>query len=124
VESLRILIVDDLEDNGVLLCDALQMRGFEARYAPDGATALALAPDFAPHIAILDVLMPEMDGYELGRRLRALPGHEKICLIAISGFDRDAGAARAAGFHGHVMKPMTLDRVEQAVRAGYAAATR
>ncbi|CAN5887227.1 N/A [soil metagenome] len=122
--ALRVLIVDDLEDNGELLCDALLMRGYEARYVRDGAAALSLAPEFAPHIAILDVLMPDIDGYELGRRLRELPGHEKICLIAITGFDRDKGAATAAGFHGHVMKPVTLDRLEQAVRDGYDQASR
>jgi CheY-like chemotaxis protein len=123
VEGLRVLIVDDLEDNGELLCDALGMRGYTARYARDGASALTIAPDFAPQIAILDVLMPDMGGYELGRRLRALPGLEKICLIAITGFDRDERRAKEEGFHGHVLKPVSLDRLEQALRAGYAAAT-
>jgi CheY-like chemotaxis protein len=124
VTALRVLIVDDLEDNGELLCAALQMRGYEARYARDGAAALALAVDFAPHVAILDVLMPDINGYELGRQLRELPGQAKLCLIAISGFDRDARGAKAAGFHGHMIKPFTLDRLEQAVRAGYEEATR
>lgn len=124
MEALRVLIVDDLEDNGELLCDALQLRGYQCKYARDGATALSTASELLPQIAILDVLMPDMSGYDLGRRLRELPGLQNICLIAISGFDRDAGAAAAAGFHGHVIKPVTLDRLEETLRSGYAAANR
>jgi CheY-like chemotaxis protein len=109
------LIVDDHEDNGSVLADALELRGHATRFVPDAATALAEAPAFAPHIAIVDILLPDMNGYELGKKLRSLPGLESVCLLAISGFTRDPENARAAGFHGYVMKPITLDKLEAAI---------
>lgn len=111
MDPVRVLIVDDLEDNGELLCDALTARGYTCRYACDGASALLFAAELAPQVAILDVLMPDMDGYELGRRLRKLPGLENVCLIAITGFDRDPNHALEAGFDGHAIKPVTLDKL-------------
>lgn len=116
MRPLRVLIVDDYEDNGSVLADALEARGYETRFVADAATALADAPSFAPQIAILDVLLPDMSGYELGKKLRALPGLEKLCLIAITGYSRDPADARAAGFHGHILKPVTLDNLEDAIR--------
>jgi len=116
VSELRVLIVDDLEDNGELLAEALSLRGYAAQYARDGASALALVETFTPDVAILDVLMPDMNGYELGKQLRARPGLEGVCLIAITGFERDPTPAQAAGFHGHVIKPVTLKKLEETIR--------
>lgn len=114
--ALRVLIVDDLEDNGELLTEALSLRGYEARYAKDGASALALVETFTPDIAILDILMPDMNGYELGKRLKERPELARLALIAITGFERSSGPAEAAGFHGHVVKPVTLAKLEETIR--------
>ena len=115
MDPLRILIVDDLEDNGELLCEAMIARGHTCRYARDAAEALEIAPALAPQVAILDVLMPDINGYELGKRLRALPGMSNLCLVAITGFDRDPKKAYAAGFDGHVIKPVTLTKLDAVI---------
>lgn len=113
---LKILIVDDYEDNGSVLASALEAKGYEAKWVPDATTALAEAPAFRPDVAIVDILLPDMNGYELGGRLHAQPGLDKVCLIAITGFARDRGESRAAGFHGHVMKPISLEKLEAVIR--------
>ncbi len=116
MSPLRILIVDDYEDNGAMLADALDARGHVTTFVGDAESALKKAPGFAPDLAILDILLPDMNGYELGRRLHGLPGLERLCLIAITGFSRNPDEAVAAGFHGHVMKPITVDKLEVAIR--------
>src|SRR5262249_14394275 len=63
----------------------LRAWGHDARHATSGEVALELAPAFLPQVALLDLLMPEMDGCELARRLRALPGLERLVLVAITG---------------------------------------
>jgi len=115
VNALRVLVVDDYEDNGEMLAEALGARGYNTRWVTDAAGALAIAGDFRPDIAVLDILLPDMNGYDLGRKLHAMPGLERVCLIAITGFSRDPGEARAAGFHGHVLKPVSLAKLEVAI---------
>jgi CheY-like chemotaxis protein len=122
VPALRILIVDDYEDNGAVLAAALGAKGHVATWVPDGAGALAKAPDFRPDVAIVDILLPDMNGYDLGRELRAIPSLAKLCLIAITGFSRDPREAREAGFHGHVMKPVSLEKLETVIRECHALA--
>ncbi|MGE0400735.1 MAG: response regulator [Kofleriaceae bacterium] len=112
---LRILIVDDYEDNGTVLAAALEARGHVVAFVQDAASALEQAAAFRPDVAILDILLPDMNGYELGRRLHRTPGLERLCLIAMTGFSRDPSEARAAGFHGHVMKPVTLATLEATI---------
>jgi CheY-like chemotaxis protein len=116
VLPLRILIVDDYEDNAAILAEALEARGHVTRFVVDAESALMEAPTFGPDLAILDILLPDMNGYELARRLHGLPGLEQLCLIAITGFSRNPAEALAAGFHGHVMKPITVDKLEVAIR--------
>lgn len=115
MQTLRVLVVDDHEDNGELLCEALTTRGYSCKYARDANAALAIAPELLPQVALLDVLMPDIGGYELGMRLRELPGLAEVCLIAITGSDRDPTRAFEAGFHGHMLKPVTLARLEATI---------
>ncbi|HEX7842496.1 MAG TPA: response regulator, partial [Kofleriaceae bacterium] len=79
--------------------------------AQDGAAALALAREVAPTIALLDIGLPEMDGYELARRLRN--GGAAIKLIALTGYGQEADRQRAlsAGFDEHLVKPVSIDLV-------------
>src|SRR5262249_35185723 len=74
----------------------------------DGQAALALAQDTRPVAALLDIGLPVMDGYELARRLRALPGLEKIPLVALTGYGQpgDRMRSRDAGFDDHLVKPV------------------
>jgi len=105
----RILIVDDNEDARMLLCDVLTTIGHDVRTAGDGPSALAAVKDFVPDVAILDIGLPVMDGYELAGRLRAELGRSPR-LIALSGYGQpgDQAKSAAAGFERHLVKPVDL----------------
>jgi signal transduction histidine kinase len=107
----RILIVDDNEDSATLLGELLEMLGHEVKVAHDGASALDIATRFVPEVALLDIGLPGMDGYELGRRLRAASG--TLRLLAVSGYGDGANRARSAeaGFEAHLVKPVPIDRL-------------
>lgn len=109
----RVLIVDDNQDAADMLAEALSMYGMSARIASDGPSALSLARDFQPQIALLDIGLPVMDGYELAGRLRALPGLSGVRLVAITGYGQDADRARSlqAGFDEHLVKPVEIHAV-------------
>jgi PAS domain S-box-containing protein len=105
----RILVVDDHIDAATSLARLLSiMGGHEVEVAHDGLTALRLARCFRPELAILDIGMPVMDGYELARRLRDLEGLGPLKLVALSGWgqDGDRQKARDAGFESHLVKPV------------------
>src|SRR5690606_17354706 len=110
VAALRVLVVDDNIDAMQLLVDALRARGHDAVAAHDGPSALAEARLLRPEVAFLDVGLPAMDGYELGARLRQLPGLESLRLVALTGYGQSADRQRskAAGFDAHLVKPATL----------------
>ena len=105
--SKRILIVDDNEDLASLMSELLQDRGHKVETAHDGRTAIDLATTFEPHIALLDIGLPGMDGYELARELRGLY-EGNIRLIAITGYAQETERHRSeeAGFSGHLVKPI------------------
>lgn len=107
----RVLIVDDDEAIRQLLAMALGAAGWTVRAAATGAQALAAARDRAPDVAVLDVMLPDIDGLELLRRLRAdIPGLPVLLLTARDGAaDRRAGLR--AGADGYVTKPFALDQV-------------
>lgn len=114
---LRVLVVDDNEDAAELVSLALATQGYETAVAHDGATALETAGWFAPHVAVLDLGLPVMDGCELARRLRELPEHALLRLVAVTGFGHDADRQRAreAGFDAHLLKPIQLDDLRDAI---------
>lgn len=109
--STKILVVDDNEDAATLLADFLAMRGYDVKTAFTSADAIALAPGFNFHVAILDLGLPGMDGYELARRLRidAADRH----LVALSGYGQpnDLAKSKDAGFDRHLVKPVDLARL-------------
>ena len=109
----RILVVDDNADAASTLADLLQMVGYEVRCAGDGEAALALLEDYVPDLALLDIGLPGMDGYQLARRLRADPRMAKARLVALTGYGRDNDRARAlqARFDEHLVKPVMADRL-------------
>jgi PAS domain S-box-containing protein len=111
--ALRVLIVDDNLDAAELLATTVQMMGHAARVAHDGPAGLRIAADFRPDVALLDIGLPVMDGYELARHLRALPGLESLRLIAVSGYSQEADRAEAAaaGFELHLVKPIRLEQI-------------
>src|SRR6266446_5148490 len=104
----RILLVDDNEDAAAMLAEILATAGHEVRTAGDGPTALQSASTFRPDLAVLDIGLPAMDGYELAARLRAQAGAAAPILIALSGYGQESDRARseAAGFAVHLVKPI------------------
>jgi len=114
-----ILIVDDNADALSMLADALESRGLLIHRAHDAPSALAEARKRMPKIALLDIGLPVMDGYELGRRLREIPGLENIRLVAVTGYGQasDLEKSKAAGFDAHLVKPISLDKVQRTIES-------
>jgi CheY-like chemotaxis protein/anti-sigma regulatory factor (Ser/Thr protein kinase) len=118
----RILIVDDNQDAADMLAMALTMHGFEVQTATEGLSALRVATAFQPELAVLDIGLPVMDGYELAARLRSLPGLDKLPLIAVTGYGQasDRERAIAAGFDHHLVKPVSVDALAQLAGRAFA----
>jgi PAS domain S-box-containing protein len=114
----RILIVDDNQDAADMLADLLQATGYAVCVAYDAPSALDLADRFQPEFAFLDVGLPVMDGYELGRRLRERPGLSALTLVAVTGYGQESDRERsaAAGFRAHIVKPIDLASLESLLR--------
>jgi CheY-like chemotaxis protein len=105
----RVLVVEDDEDCAMLLEEILTERGFVVEVAHDGKSALEAAERVKPEVGVLDVGLPDMDGFELARRLRKLgESGRTMRLIALSGYgsEDDIDEARAAGFDLHLTKPV------------------
>jgi PAS domain S-box-containing protein len=116
--SRRVLVVDDNEDAAMLLAEALRSFGHEVATAYDGPSALRVAPGFGPEVALVDLGLPVMDGFELARRLHALPGLSGLRLVAVTGYGQstDRMRSREAGFEEHLVKPVDLDDVAAMLR--------
>lgn len=116
-QRLRILVVDDDEDLAHLLAKVLVTRNYEVRTARDSATALRAASEFLPEVALVDIGLPMMDGYELARELRQLLPVGSCRLIALTGFSEEGEKekARAAGFEEHLLKPVNLATLRRAI---------
>jgi DNA-binding response OmpR family regulator len=117
----RVLVVDDDPDAVALLEEALLELGFSVAVAYDGPSALQVAESFHPDTALVDVGLPQMDGFELGRLLRDsedAPG--ALRLVAITGYGRESDRLRSqqAGFDLHLVKPVALDALSFAIVGG------
>jgi signal transduction histidine kinase len=117
--SLRVLVVDDNEDAAEMLVSLLSDKGYDARAAHDAPAALRVAAEFLPDVALLDLGLPVMDGYELAAHLRGLPGLAALRLLALTGYgqESDRRRTREAGFHGHLVKPVDIDAIENALKS-------
>jgi signal transduction histidine kinase/CheY-like chemotaxis protein len=113
----RILIVDDNEDAAWILAETLSHIGHDVQCAHDGPSALRVALEHAPEIALLDIGLPVMDGYELATRLQAEPRISGIRLIALTGYGQAGDRQRSndAGFAAHLVKPISLDALVAAI---------
>jgi len=111
--SKRVLVVDDNEDAAKTLAMLLKVDGHVIETANTGKAALELAERFNPQIVLLDIGLPEMDGYEVARRLRQSPQIPDPLLIAITGYGQadDRNRSKAAGFDHHLVKPVDLAEV-------------
>jgi CheY-like chemotaxis protein len=115
----RVLVVDDNEDTASVLSEVLQALGHQARCAFDGPSALELARTWRPDLALLDIGLPGMDGYQLAVKLREMPHLHELRLIAVTGYDQPAERQRevALGFADHLVKPFSIDVLARAVAA-------
>jgi CheY-like chemotaxis protein len=110
----RVLVADDNQDAADSLAMVLQLSGHEVRVAHGGRAALTLAQTFRPDVALLDIGMPDLNGYEVAKELRRELGGSGIFLIALTGWGQDDDRQRAkdAGFDHHLTKPLDLDTLE------------
>jgi CheY-like chemotaxis protein len=113
-----VLVVDDNTDAAESCALLLRLDGHEVRVAPDGPLALQAARDFAPDAALLDLGLPGMDGFEVARRLRALPQTGRALLVAMTGWgqEEDRRRSREAGFDHHLTKPAPPEEIQQLLR--------
>ena len=111
--GLRVLVVDDNEDAALLLSEILRMQGHDVVVVHDGAAALRARLTFVPEVALLDLGLPVMDGYELARHLRAQSPAAQLRIIAITGYGeaKDRLRSKAAGFDEHLVKPVDFGQV-------------
>jgi signal transduction histidine kinase/ActR/RegA family two-component response regulator len=105
---LRVLIVDDNMDAAEMLAAVVSALGHEIMLAHDGLDGLKVAREFAPHVALLDIGLPTLDGYELAMRMHAVAECADTRLIAVTGYGRpeDRERSRRAGFMHHLVKPV------------------
>ncbi|MEO8701806.1 MAG: response regulator [Kofleriaceae bacterium] len=110
MSSYRILVVDDYPDAAEVIGQLLSLLGHEVAIAVSGAEAVATATTFQPTLALIDIGLPDISGYEVARQLRTLAADRPVYLIAISGWaePKDRVQALAAGFDHHVLKPIDL----------------
>jgi CheY-like chemotaxis protein/two-component sensor histidine kinase len=116
----RILVVEDNVDSARTLGMLLEIMGHEVRVAHDGESALEAAPGFAPQVVLCDIGLPGMDGYEVARRLRALPGLRGAVLVAQTGWgqEEDRRRAASAGYDHHLVKPIDPDALNELLAQG------
>jgi len=111
----RILVADDNSDALESLATLLELGGHEVYSAANGALALESAERHLPEVALLDIGMPKLDGYEVARRIRAQPWGRRITLVALTGWGQDSDRRRSgeAGFDSHLVKPLDLDKLTE-----------
>jgi len=107
----RILVVDDEAEMAVLFAGLLEANGHQTLVVHGGQSALAAVRSFGPDVVILDLGLPEMDGYEVARRIREEHADEKILLIAATGYQRNDARLKQAGFDQHFIKPIDMPRL-------------
>ncbi|WP_341870417.1 ATP-binding protein, partial [Corallococcus praedator] len=110
----RVLIVDDNKDAADVLSESLAFLGCDTRVAYDGPSGLEAAKGFRPEIALLDIGLPVMDGYELARLLRQQEEPRAMKLVAVTGYGQESDRLRskAAGFDAHLVKPLHFETLE------------
>ena len=112
------LIADDNRDAADSLAMLLRLEGHEVRVVHDGKQALAAFHDLNPEVALLDIGMPELDGYEVARQVRQGTLGRAVTLVAVTGWGQQSDKARAlaAGFNHHFTKPVAPERLVELLR--------
>ena len=123
--SARVLVVEDDADIGQVMVALIRHCGHDPLLAADGLTALGLAREFRPDVALLDIGLPGMNGYELAMRLRRESGLERTRFVALTGYgdDSDRQLSEQAGFEHHLVKPVTFEILQRILAESNAGAT-
>jgi CheY-like chemotaxis protein len=111
----RILVVDDNHDSAESLAMLLSLMGHETRTASDGLRAIEVGEEFLPNVALLDIGMPKLNGYETARLMRQKNWGREMLLVALTGWGQEADRERsnAAGFNMHLVKPVDIAVIER-----------
>jgi len=111
---LRVLVVEDNHDAAEALTMLLEMFGHDATVASEGSKALEAVRNSAFDIALVDIGLPGIDGYEVARRIRLIPNAKAMLLVALTGYGQDSDKQRAlsAGFDEHLTKPVKIERLQ------------
>jgi DNA-binding response OmpR family regulator len=114
----RILVVDDHAPSAEMVAEILGLEGYDVRIAHSAAQALESVQEFAPAVAVLDIGLPDEDGFEVARKIKARNDAAPIHLIALSGYGQSQypRRAREAGFERYLVKPVDLDELLALVR--------
>jgi CheY-like chemotaxis protein len=117
VASLRIVIVDDNRDAADSLAMLLTMDGHQVSVTHDGVSALSVIEAVRPQVAVLDIGMPDMNGYQLAQRIRSSLPSEPMVLVALTGWGQaqDLARAKAAGFDHHLVKPAEPEAIRSLI---------
>lgn len=111
----RVLVIDDNQDSTTSMAMLLKLVGHEVSVAQDGGTGLREAERFLPQVVLLDIGLPDINGYEVARRLRQHPSLQSATLIAMTGYGQPEDRQRSseAGFHHHLVKPVDWETLER-----------
>jgi CheY-like chemotaxis protein len=111
--ALSILVVDDIADIRNGLAELLRLSGYRVAVAEDAIAALNILESFKPDVAVMDIGLPGMNGYELALEIRKRPEFEQLSLVALTGYGHEIGKvlARRAGFCAHLVKPIELEEL-------------
>jgi len=110
-----VLVIDDNQDSTTSMAMLLKLVGHEVSVAQDGGTGLREAERFLPQVVLLDIGLPDINGYEVARRLRQHPSLQSATLIAMTGYGQPEDRQRSseAGFHHHLVKPVDWETLER-----------
>ncbi len=119
VSPLKVLVVDDSRDAADICATLLELSGHRVETAYSGRRALEVAEKFHPHVFLLDIGLPDIDGYQLARTIRSTPWGQSAVLVAITGWGQEEDRRRAAavGFDHHLTKPVAAEALDALLRS-------
>jgi two-component system cell cycle response regulator DivK len=119
MSDIRILYIEDNRENLLLVRRILEAEGFSVAGALDGPSGLEIAAEMQPDLILLDINLPEIDGYDLAKRFRQTPGLQQVPILAVTAnvMHGDRERTLEAGCDGYIQKPIEVDRLPDQVRA-------
>lgn len=122
-QKLSVVIIEDNDDGRMMMCELLELSGFQCHTADAGLPGLQMIEELLPDVALVDIGLPDIDGFEVARRLRQDPRYAKVLLVALTGYGQreDRDEARRSGFDTHFVKPVDFDALFGLLRSHAAA---